>query len=126
MLFPQYMFRRRRGQGSTISCAILATAVLSTTIIAFMPTSASANASKSNIQTVRHGDLDLASDKDVIKVQRRIGQVAKQLCSQPGIAADILKRQINDCVEETKAEALRDLDQNIAMLTSAVRPESRN
>lgn len=122
MLIPQYMFRRRRRQGSIVSCAILATVMLSTTIVAFMPSSASAKDSEPNIQLVRFGDLDLASDKDVARLHQRIGRAAKSLCSQPGIAAEIFKRQINDCVDETKAGALRNLEQKIAMSTATMRP----
>lgn len=124
MSLSPYMFRRRRRRGSTLSCAVLATAMLSMTIIAFMPSSASAKVSEPVTQLVRYGDLNLTSDMDVARLHRRISRAAKSLCSQPGIAADILKLQINDCVDETKARALRNLEQKIAMATATARSQN--
>lgn len=109
-----------------MSCAILATVMLSTTIIAFMPSSASANDTEPNIQLVRYDDLNLARPNDVTKLHRRISQAARKVCSPRGIAALARKSQINDCVDETQAKAMEKLEQKIAILTSETRPESRN
>lgn len=126
-MFPlQFMFKRRQRQGSAISCAILATVILSTTIVAFMSSAAFAKDPAPNIQLVRHADLNLASEKDVAKLHHRIDRATKNLCSRPGVASKILKRQVNDCVDETKVQALRNLEQKIAILAPAMRPKSRN
>ncbi len=100
------MVRRRRRQGSLIGCAVLATITLVTAIVAIIPSAASAKNYQINTQLVRHDDLNLANPKDVDKLHRRVSRAAKNLCSLPGIASHFLKRDINDCIEETRAKAL--------------------
>ena len=124
MLFPRYMFRRRRRQVSPFSSTVLVTVMLSTTFVAFMPSPVSAKDSTPHVQLVRHGDLNLDSDKDVARLHRRISRAAKSLCSQPGIAAEIFRHEINDCVDETKAGALRNLEQKIALSTATMRSKN--
>ncbi len=107
-----------------MGCAILATVMLSTTIAAFMPSSASANNSEPNIQLVRYDGLNLARPNDVTKLHRRISRAAREVCSPRGIVALARKSQIKDCVDETRAEALQNLEQKIAMSTATVRPQN--
>lgn len=107
-----------------MSCAILATVMLSTTIVSVMPSSAFAKAPQPNIHLVRHGDLNLASDKDIVRLHRQISRAARKVCSPSGIAALVRKSQINDCVDETRAEALQNLEQKMAMLTAETRPQN--
>lgn len=124
MLPPSNMVRRRRKQGSLAGCAVLATMTLVTAIVAIMPSAASAKNSEYSVELVRYDDLDLANQKDVTKLHRRVSRAARNVCSLPGIAALTRKSKINDCVDETRAEALQNLEQKISMLTAEMRPKN--
>lgn len=128
MLPPSNMVRRRRKQGSLAGCAVLATMTLVTAIVAMTPSAASAKNSEYNseynVELVRHDDLDLANPKDVTKLHRRVSRAARNVCSLPGITALARKSKINDCVDETRAEALQNLEQKISMLTAEMRPKN--
>ncbi|MEP2101298.1 MAG: UrcA family protein [Parasphingorhabdus sp.] len=124
MLPHPNMVRRRRRQGSLVGCAVLATMTLVTAIIAIMPSTASAKSREYTSQLVRYDDLNLAHSKDVTKLHRRVDRAAKSLCSLPGIAAEILRRDINDCVDQTRAEALQNLELKISMLTADTPPKN--
>lgn len=121
MLIPQYMVRRRRRQGSLAGCAVLATITLVTAIFAVLPSTASANSSGYQSEYVRHHDLNLAHKEDVTKLHRRVNRAAKNLCSLPGIASEILKREINTCVDETTANALQSIEQKVSVLAAEMR-----
>lgn len=118
------MVRRRRRPGSLIGCAVLVTMTLVTAIVATIPSPASAKSYEINTQLVRHDDLNLANPKDVSKLHRRVSRAAKNPCSLPGIASHFLKRDINDCVEETQEEALPNLEHRIAVMSAETRPKN--
>ncbi len=98
--------------------------ILSAAALAIMPSTASAKDAIYNSELVRHHDLDLSRQKDVAKLYLRVSRAAKNLCAMPGIAADILRRDINDCVDETRAKTLQNLEQRL--LTSAVDIQQTN
>ncbi|QTD55228.1 hypothetical protein [Parasphingorhabdus cellanae] len=108
MFPPNYMFKRRRRQGSLIGSTVLTTAMIVTALVAVMPFVANAKGAKFKTQFVHHDDLDLA--------------LAKNLCSLPGIAAETLRREISDGVNETKANALQNLERKILALNADARP----
>ncbi len=121
---PLYAFRRRRRQGPAIGSAFLATMILSTTIIAFMSSAALAKGPKDHSLLVRYDDLDLANGKDRTRLEQRIHRAAKNVCAPTGIAATFMHRKIDDCVDLTKAKALRELDRKTPILTAGNRPRN--
>ncbi len=108
----------------TIGFTFLGTMILGAVALAIMPSTASAKDAIYNSEFVRHHDLDLSRQKDVAKLHHRVSRAAKNVCAVPGIAADILRRDINDCVDETRAKTLQNLEQRL--LTSAVDARRNN
>jgi UrcA family protein len=79
-------------------------------------TGASAQAGATENQTieVRYDDLDLSAPAGVERLQTRVRFAAKRICEYPGIVGIEAHRVRRDCLDETMANADRDIKLAIA------------